>query len=68
VCEWLKDMFRHKNYYFEELETVELVVTDEKLEDNVAEMEGKLKEMAMGWGVVVSVKLDTTTIGGPDGK
>jgi hypothetical protein len=68
VCDWLRDIFRYKNVYFADLETVELVVTDKGLEDQVAEMEDKMKEMAMGSGVLVSVKLDTTTIGGPDGK
>jgi hypothetical protein len=58
VCEWLKDMFRYKDEYCEALVTV----------DQIAEMEFKMKEMAMGSGVLVSVKLDTTTIGGPDGK
>jgi hypothetical protein len=65
VCSWLEDLFRYKWEYYKELAVVELIVTEAELKDKVKEMEGQMKEMALGSGVAVAVKLDNTTIGGP---
>jgi len=65
VLPWLAGLFQCKEDYFVALATLELVVTDSGLKDKLDELDDKLKEMAKGSGVAVSVDFDTTTIGGP---
>jgi hypothetical protein len=68
TCAWLEDVFRYKESDFPELRVVEMVVTKFELEEDIPGMLDLMKAMAVGPGVVVEVKLDTSEIGGPKGK
>tara|TARA_R110002003_G_scaffold13_24_gene1005 strand:- start:1538 stop:2209 length:672 start_codon:yes stop_codon:yes gene_type:complete len=68
TCAWLGDVFRYKESDFPELRAIEMVVTNLELKEDIPGMLDSMKEMAVGTGVVVEVKLDTSEIGGPNGK